>query len=91
MFSILDSLDVPCMFIFNPKKGDVSHLKEYLKHTPFSDPVYIDETDSFNLLNNFPNKDEFQTFLINSENKVVAIGNPVHNSQARCLFKDYSG
>jgi len=45
LFSILDSLDVPCMFIFNPKKGDVSHLKEYLKHTQFSDPVYIDKAD----------------------------------------------
>lgn len=86
LISVLDSLDVPCLFVFNPKKGEENQLKRYLKHAQFSYPVFIDEADSFNLLNRFPIEDKFQTFLINSENKVTAIGNPIHNPQIKNMF-----
>ncbi len=38
------------------------------------------------LLNHFPSDVNFQTFLLDSQNKVLAIGNPVHNKKVRDLY-----
>ena len=50
-----------------------------LRRVHFSYPVCIDEKDSFNLLNKFPKDNRFQTFLLDKNKKVVAIGNPINN------------
>ena len=52
----------------------------------FDEPVCIDEKDSLNLLNRFPQRMDFQTFLLNEDNQVVAVGNPVYNSKVRDLY-----
>lgn len=52
----------------------------------FTYPVCVDTLDSFNKLNHFPDDVRFQTFLLNKENKVVAVGNPIHNPNIRDLF-----
>ena len=46
----------------------------------------MDENDSFNKLNHFPSDMTFQTFLLNRNNKVLAIGNPIHNPKIRELY-----
>ena len=46
----------------------------------------IDKNDSLNILNKFPSNLMFQTFLLNAENRVVAIGNPVHNNNIKQLY-----
>ncbi len=42
--------------------------------------------DSLNVLNHFPSETAFQTFLLDKDNKVVAIGNPIHNSKVKDLY-----
>jgi len=49
-------------------------------------PVCFDEKDDFNRLNHFPGEMTFQTFLLDKDNKVVAIGNPVHNPKLKELY-----
>lgn len=39
-----------------------------------------------NKLNHFPTDMAFHTFLLDKENKVVAIGNPIHNSKVKELY-----
>ncbi len=78
----LDSISnktVPCLFIFNPKKNGKERVVSLLRRVHFSYPVCIDEKDSFNLLNKFPKDNRFQTFLLDKNKKVVAIGNPINN------------
>lgn len=59
--------------------------------------MYIDEKDSFNLLNRFPTKAYYQTFLIDRNRKVLAVGDPTKNPSIKRLFlqmiegKDVSG
>ena len=60
------------------------HQSEY-KDT-FTYPVCLDEKDDFNALNRFPGEMTFQSFLLNRENKVIAIGNPVHNPKVKELY-----
>lgn len=83
----VDSLsdgNVPFVFFFQTK--DVSELRYILKRDNFSHPVCIDTEDSFYKLNRFPKEMMFQTFLIDSENRVKVIGNPIHNLSVKDLY-----
>jgi len=59
-----------------------------LNREDFTYPVFIDETNSIDSLNHFPQQPEFQCFLLDGDNKVVAIGNPASNSRIWELYKE---
>ena len=83
----VDSLsngNVPFVFFFQSK--DVRELRYILRRDNFSYPVCIDTEDQFNTLNRFPDEMMFQTFLVDSENHVKVIGNPIHNLSVRELY-----
>lgn len=75
---------VPFLFYFHPK--DLKELKYLTRREGFVYPVCFDEKDDFNRLNRFPNEMMFQTFLLDKENKVVALGNPVLNPKVKELY-----
>lgn len=77
---------VPFIFALQTPKPD--EMIYILKRSGFSYPVYIDSKDSFNKLNHFPTEMEYQTFLLDKENRVVAIGNPIYNPSVKKLYMD---
>lgn len=77
---------VEFLFFFFPKEGrDIYHT---LRIEKFDHPVCIDKSDSFNKLNHFPSDDRFRTFLLDKGNKVIAIGNPIHNPKIKEIYLD---
>lgn len=83
----LDSLmkpSIPVYFFLHPKNR--SEIVTILNRSHFDYPVCIDEKDSLNLLNHFPQDMSFQTFLLNKDNKVIAIGNPILNPKIKDLY-----
>ena len=85
----IDSLTngkVPFLFYFYPK--DMKELRYLTCRDGFSYPVCFDEKDELNRLNRFPSDMTFQTFLLDRNNKVVAIGNPIHNPKVKELYVD---
>ena len=85
--SMVDSVapgNVRALFVFQPKR--INELRMLLKNENFSYSLYIDKDDQFNKLNHFPSKMEFQTFLLDKDNKVLAIGNPVLNPKVKELY-----
>ena len=76
--------EVSFLFYFHPK--DKSELCLIFRRDSFEYPICLDENDSFNKLNHFPMDMTFQTFLLDKENKVLAIGNPVHNPKVKELY-----
>lgn len=85
--SMIDSLypnTVCFQFVFQPYK--YRELQLMLKREKFSVPVCIDKNGKFEELNKFPLNIDFQTFLLDKENKVLAIGNPVHNPKVKELY-----
>ena len=85
----VDSLtdgQVPFLFYFHPK--DMKELRYLTRRDGFSYPVCFDEKDELNRLNRFPSDMTFQTFLLDRNNKVVAIGNPIHNPKVKELYVD---
>lgn len=75
---------VPFLFYFHPMV--LSDLRAVLRRDSFAYPVCLDRQDSLNRLNRFPHDMMFQTFLLNKDNRVVAIGNPIHNAQVKTLY-----
>ena len=80
----INSVSTSVSFFMHPK--DKKEMACILRRANFTHPVCIDETDAFNKLNHFPSEMEFQTFLLDKDNKVVAIGNPVHNPKVKELY-----
>lgn len=89
----VDSLcdgDVPFVFFF--QSNNVRELRYILRRDGFSHPVCIDTKDRFNKLNRFPGEMMFQTFLVDSANRVKVIGNPVLNLSVKELYlKELAG
>lgn len=84
----MDSLlqgDVAFRFIFHPK--DKKELTYLLKRDKFDFPVWIDNVDRFVSMNSLPQERIFHSFLLNKENKVVAIGDPVQNPKIKALYE----
>ena len=75
---------VPFLFYFQTK--DLKELRYLTRREGFTYPVCLDERDELNRLNQFPSDMTFQTFLLDKENKVVAIGNPILNPRVKELY-----
>ena len=76
--------NIPFIFVFQSK--DDRELRYILKRDNFDRPVCIDRNNRFDELNQFPQDITFQTFLLDKDNKVKVIGNPVHNLAVRDLY-----
>lgn len=75
---------VKFLFFFSPEKR--KKFLETLRFENFFHPVCIDDKNRLNQLNHFPSDMTFQTFLLDENNKVLAIGNPIHNPQVKELY-----
>lgn len=73
-------------FIFHPKES--KEIVSLLKRNKFDYPVCIDANDSFRKLNHLSSIMMFQTFLLNEDNEVIAIGNPIYNPKVKELYMD---
>lgn len=76
--------EIPFLFFFHPK--DSKEIRYLLKREGFNLPVCIDREDQLNKLNKFPADITFQTFLLDKNNRVVVLGNPVHNTAVKDLY-----
>lgn len=75
---------VPVLFFFHPNdKREISYL---LRRDGIDIPVCMDEANEINTLNHFPSRQEFQTFLLNQDNRVSYIGNPIYNARVKELY-----
>ena len=75
---------VPFLFYFHPK--DIKELRFLTRREGYTHPVCFDEKDDFNHLNHFPSESMLQTFLLNKENRVIALGNPIQNPKVKELY-----
>lgn len=83
----VDSLtggSVPFLFFFHPK--DQKEIKYLLKRDAFDLPICIDKEDKLHKKNLFPSDMTFQTFLLDKNNRVVVLGNPIHNLAVKDLY-----
>ena len=70
-------------YFYSERKNE---LNDIFNRFNFVYPVYWDEKNEFYRLNRFPSDITFQTFLLDKSNKIIAIGNPVHNPKIKDLY-----
>jgi hypothetical protein len=75
---------IQILFFIHPENLD--EIKYLLKRDTFELPICIDIKDQLNKLNHFPIYPMLQTFLLNRENKVLAVGNPILNPDIKDLY-----
>lgn len=79
-----EKLDVSVLFFMSPK--DKEYMNIILRDYDFTYPVCVDVEDRFGSINKFPKDEIFHTFLLDKDNKVIAIGNPINNPQVKELY-----
>lgn len=52
----------------------------------FTYPYFWDNQDSIHILNKIPDNEDMQTFLLNENNKVIGVGNPVINPSIKDFY-----
>ena len=77
------------LFFFHPK--DITELQLILQRNNFRHPVFIDTKDKINHMNKFEKKSDYQCFLLDKNNKVLMIGNPIQNTKILELYKKQIG
>lgn len=77
------------LFFLHPK--DITELQLLLQMNDFRYPVFIDTKDEINLMNKFAKQSDYQCFLLDKDNKVLMIGNPVQNTKILELYKKQIG
>lgn len=76
--------------IINPP--DISETRRLLKRENTSNlTIWIDETDTLNRLNQFPETESLQTFLLDHNNRILAIGDPAVNPRIMRLYTQILG
>lgn len=73
------------LFFLDTKR--LEKIEETLEENRFDHPVCIDVNSEFQRLNHVPEDDRFHAFLLNKENRVVAVGNPVTNEEIKVFYK----
>lgn len=76
--------NVSFVFYFYPQTEN--SLLQLMDRDNFTYPVCLDTCDEFNQLNHFPSDVRFQSFLLNEENKVIVIGNPILNFKIKEIY-----
>ena len=78
-------------FYFYFQSKDKRLLSSILSRENFKLPIYLDKEDEFRNANKISNEMQYQCFLLDADDKVVLIGNPVLNSKIWELYKEVLG
>lgn len=84
-FKSIPGIDVECLTIVST--DNVDDITSILKQSNYLHPVAIDPENTFLKSNNLPAQSAYHTFLLDSSDKVVVIGNPVLNPKIKKLYK----
>lgn len=72
------------LFYFHPKKTD--NIYDLMWKNKFFHAIYVDANDSLNILNHFPEDERFHTFLLNENDEILVVGNPIANPYIKDLY-----
>lgn len=83
----ISSKSVSYLFVVHPKNRIdlINHQRSY----SFNFPMFVDNEDSVNILNEFSENSLLRTFLLDKDDRVILIGNPILNPNVCKLYTDY--
>lgn len=81
-----DSLNLHVSFVFIAWQTAYQDLENLQLINQCDIPIFYDREGQFMKLNRFPQRKGFQTFLLDADNRVVLIGNPLDSKNLRELY-----
>lgn len=82
-----DGLGVNFYFIIEARNNETEKLVPLLEDCDLRHAIYIDENSSFRKSNpNLPEESFFHTFLLDQNNNVLLVGNPLSNERMENLY-----
>ena len=78
--------DINVQFLTIVNTDSINQILSILKQNNYLHPIAIDFNNLFVNSDILPNKSAYRTFLLDADNKVIAIGNPVENPKKK-LYK----
>lgn len=81
-------IDISYTFILDTKNQEKEDIGVELETNSLKGCIYIDTTSVF-ITNNpqIPKEREYHSFLIDANNRILLVGNPVNNENVRKLYK----
>jgi len=74
-------------FIYSPSKKNCKNVEFILKNGNFNYPILLDTLNEFAKLNpHLPKNRVLHTFLLDDDNKVILVGNPLYNGKIEKMF-----
>lgn len=74
-------------FIIEVPKTELDYYRKQLKYSHMNHPVYFDVDTLFKSENpHLPNEEMYHVFLVDGNNKIVMVGNPVSNLRIEEIF-----
>lgn len=74
-------------FLFSPVKKDLNSIKSAIACSMFDYPIVLDTLREFEKLNtHLPTNRSLHTFLLDENNNVILVGNPMHNKRIEEMF-----
>lgn len=82
-----DEKQVNFYFIFTPKKGQEHEIQTAYKFSGLNHPIYLDTCNAFLRANpHIPSNPLFHSLLLDENDSVILVGNPVRNKKIEELF-----
>lgn len=87
LYEMADTVGFPVLTIFSPRADELEEVRLKLMKANYSFPVFVDVNGSFSENNgNIPFDRRFHSFLIDSCNHPVYVGNPMSSDRMFELF-----
>lgn len=83
----IDTINPHVAFLFVVHAKDYTVVDVIKKQNKFTYPIFYDYKNKVGQLNNFPQNPRFQTFLLDKNNKIILLGNPIGNHRMWKLYK----
>lgn len=89
MIKDFNSHDVSFVFILAPSKKHEDEVRDYLYLYPLPFPVFIDASYVVSQSNSqLLSEKYFNVFMLNEDNEVILIGNPIKNNELYKLYEE---
>ena len=76
------------IFLFTPKKKDLNKVNTALRANRFDYPIFIDRNADFVKQNpRLPKQQQLHIFLLDKDNRVILVGNPLRNPTLWVLYQ----
>ncbi len=85
-FKALPGVDIEILTIVNTV--DIPEILFQINQSNYLHPIAIDSANVFDRTNILPTETDYHAFLLNADNEVLAIGNPVNNPKIKDLYRN---